>query len=85
VSDSLALALSRAIRAERARAGLTQEALAERLGWSRQVLTAVETGSRRLYAHELPDVCYALGVTLADLLDRADEADREALGIKRHR
>jgi len=81
VSDRLARVLARAVRAERARAGLSQDVLAERLGWSRQVVTSVETGTRRLNADELPELCAALGVTLARLLTDADPADRAALGL----
>ena len=36
--SSLALTLRQAIRAERARQGLTQEDLAKKLGWTRQVV-----------------------------------------------
>jgi hypothetical protein len=41
----------------------------------------VETGTRRLNADELPDLCAALGVTLSRLLTDADPADRAALGL----
>ena len=75
MSDSLALAIARAIRAERARNGLSQTELGRLLGWSQSKVTAIETGTRRLYAHELPEVCEALGVGLLDLLARADRRD----------
>ena len=81
MSDHLALTLARSIRAERARAGLSQAQLAHRLGWSQQVQASIETGGRRLYAHELPDICRALGVSLATLLIGASDEDREALGV----
>ena len=81
VSDHLALTLARSIRAERARAGLSQAQLAHRLGWSQQVQASIETGGRRLYAHELPDICRALGVPLATLLIGAAPEDLEALGV----
>jgi transcriptional regulator with XRE-family HTH domain len=81
VSDSLALALRRAVRAERARHGWSQSELANRLNWSQQKIAAIEGGTRRLYADELSDVCKALGLPLRDLLSRADAADRLALGL----
>jgi DNA-binding XRE family transcriptional regulator len=81
MSDSMALALQRAIRAERARAGLSQAELGERIGWSRQTVVAVETGSRRVWAHELPDICRALGVPLSTLLFTVEQADRDALQV----
>ena len=61
--------------------GLSQTALAHKLGWSRQVLTAVETGVRRLRADELPEICDALGVSLRRLLADADRDDLSKLGL----
>lgn len=57
----------------RARGSLTQDELAGRvrrwgLAWSRSVVGAVETGARRLEPGELPLLCLALGVEMADLL-----------------
>lgn len=80
MSDALALVLQQAIRAERARKGLTQVELAERIGWSPATLSAVETGGRRIWAHELTEICEALEVTFAELLVRAPERDRMWLG-----
>jgi transcriptional regulator with XRE-family HTH domain len=60
------------------RLGISQAQLGERLGWSRQVVTAIELGDRPLAAHELPDICAALDVGLLDLLSRADASDRQA-------
>jgi ribosome-binding protein aMBF1 (putative translation factor) len=81
MSDRLALTLRQAIRAERARQGLTQEDLAKKLGWTRQVVWTVETGARTVAMHEMPDICRALGVTLSRLLVDAAAEDRDALGI----
>jgi transcriptional regulator with XRE-family HTH domain len=81
VSDDLAFAIARGIRAERGRAGLSQQALATRLGWSRATVGAVETMERGVYAHELSQICKALGVTLDQLLARAPEEDRRNLGF----
>jgi transcriptional regulator with XRE-family HTH domain len=83
MSAATAFAIQRAIRAERARLGLTQQALADRLGdgWSRSRIAAIETGERSVNAHELPELCTALGVTLDTLLHMAPEAERIALGL----
>jgi transcriptional regulator with XRE-family HTH domain len=81
VSDELAYIVGSAIRAERSRQRLSQSALAAKLGWSRQAVTYLEAGQRGLYLHDAPAVCRALNVTLAELLAKADEADRSALGI----
>lgn len=72
--------VARAIVAERKRRGLTQRQLAERLGWSRQTVTTIEAGDRSVKVEELPAVCRALSVTLAELLRDAGEEDRRMLG-----
>lgn len=81
MSDAAARAISRSLRAERARLGLTQSGLAERLGWSQQKVASIETGARRLYADELPDLALALGVPLIKLLDGLSQGDLHALGL----
>lgn len=81
MSDSMALALQRAIRAERARAGISQAELGERVGWSRQTVVAVETGTRRVWAHELPELCRALGVPLSTLFFTVEQDDRDAMRV----
>jgi transcriptional regulator with XRE-family HTH domain len=81
VSDHLALVVRRAVRAERVRAGLSQAQVAERLGWSRQAYAALEQGTRRLGLAEVPEVCSAIGTTLARLLIDASPDDRRALGL----
>jgi transcriptional regulator with XRE-family HTH domain len=74
--DALALVLARAIRAERNRAGLTQAQLADRLGVNAVSISQIENVTRRVYADELPAICDALEVSLAQLLDRAPDARR---------
>jgi transcriptional regulator with XRE-family HTH domain len=81
VSSTFRHALIRAIAAERVRAGLTQEALGEKLGWSRRTIQNIEAGEREVLAHELVDICRALDVTLDLLTVRAAAADREVLGF----
>jgi transcriptional regulator with XRE-family HTH domain len=81
VSDALANVVARSVRAERARRGLSQTELATLLGWSQSQVSAVESGARRLYAHELPEVCSALEISLMRLLEGASSDDLEALGL----
>lgn len=81
MSDQTRYVLQRAFRAERARAGLTQDALAEILGWSRVTIADVEAGKRRINADELPQVCAALGVGLDTLFHRAPAEERAAMGL----
>jgi transcriptional regulator with XRE-family HTH domain len=73
--------LAREIRAERARAGLSQADLADRLGTSPSSVSAMERGVRQVLASELPDLCRALGVDLVTFLTRADASDRRAMGL----
>lgn len=72
--------LIKGLRAERARAGLSQEALAQRLGWSRQKITKIENGTSRMFLDELPELLDALGITLGKLVQDASPEDRRAFG-----
>lgn len=58
----------RAIRRER---GLSQEALAERLGVRQTWVSLYEVGERRLDAVEISDIARALGVSVASIFERA--------------
>jgi transcriptional regulator with XRE-family HTH domain len=51
-------------------AGLRQVDLAARLGRSQSYVTKYESGERRLDLFELDEVCQALGLALADLVER---------------
>ena len=79
--DDLRTVLSQAIRAERSRQGLSQGELAERLGWTRTMLSKAERGDRVIGAHELPLICRVLGVRLGDLMRDADPQDRRDIGV----
>jgi transcriptional regulator with XRE-family HTH domain len=81
MDDALALAVARAIRAERVRAGLTQAQLAERLDVHPATVSQIETLTRRVYIDEMPRICDTLGVTLAQLLFRAPDDARRMLGF----
>lgn len=77
----MAATVARAIRAERGRLGLSQEELAQRLGWVRQTVQKIEAGDRAVAVHELPEICGALEVGLLELLERASAADRALLRL----
>lgn len=81
MSAALALVIARAIRAERARAGLSQAELGDLVGMHRATVGAIETTTRRVYADELADLCGALGVTFEMLMSRASAEDKRKLGI----
>lgn len=81
MSDALANVVARSVRAERARRGMSQSELGALLGWSQTKVSQVESGARRLYAHELPEVCTALEISLIRLLEGASKEDLDALGL----
>jgi transcriptional regulator with XRE-family HTH domain len=81
VSSTLASAIVRGIRAERARLQITQEQLAERLQWSRSQIYKLEAGARRPYFDEMPEICEALETTLPRLLIAAGVDDLRRLGM----
>jgi len=58
--------LTRSLRETRARLGLTQAELAERLGNSQAFVSKVERGERRLDVVELVEFCEALKVPIDD-------------------
>lgn len=53
---------------ERKRLGLSQEALAERIGLHQQFVSRYELGERRLDVVEFADVAQALGLVPSDLV-----------------
>ncbi len=73
--------VARNVRAERGRRRWTQAELADRLGWGRSTVGAVETGARRLSISDLPDLCRVFDVPLARLLVGADPADVAVLRL----
>jgi transcriptional regulator with XRE-family HTH domain len=64
----LSATVSAEVRAWMARRGLSQEALAERLGISRQALSARLTGRTQWTVDDLAAAAHALNVPIADLL-----------------
>jgi transcriptional regulator with XRE-family HTH domain len=77
----LGYVVARNVRAERARLGLHQRDLAARLGWVQVTVSALETGKRAVTIGEMPALCDALGVTLADLVRGADPDDLRKMGL----
>ncbi len=60
--------LGQRIRAVRAEAGISQEALADEAGVDRSYMSGVERGVRNLSVLKLAAIARALGVRLQDLL-----------------
>lgn len=69
------------VRAERARRRWTQEDLAQRLGWSRATVGDLESGRRKVAADDLPQLCGAFGVDLAELVRGGPPEDLGRLGL----
>jgi transcriptional regulator with XRE-family HTH domain len=71
------------VRSERARLGLDQDELGKLiLGWSRSMVSDLETGRRKLNVDDIGPICRALGVTLNRLALGCDDPDEvRALGL----
>jgi transcriptional regulator with XRE-family HTH domain len=82
VVSSLSVVVARNIRAERARAGLTQEDLAGALGLTRSAISSWERGLREPGLNYLVPLCGALGVDLADLFRGIPAGDLRLLGLQ---
>ena len=78
---SLSDVLARNIAAERSRRRWKQAELAEKLGVAPSTVGNYETGTRRPGIDDLPKLCAAFDITLAKLLDGADEEDLRRLGL----
>ncbi len=72
--------LQRLLRQVREEAGLTQLALASRLGTLQATISNYERGERRLDLLELCQVCAAVGVPLLDFIKRFEAECRGRLG-----
>lgn len=70
------------VRAERGRRRWTQAELADKLGWSRPVVTAIEAGRRQLLVADLPQLCRVFNVPLSRLLQDADPTDVASLRLE---
>ena len=70
------------VRAARARLRLTQQELADELGWSRPALGSLENGTRRITVADAASLCRALGIDLAELLRGAPTDLLDALGLR---
>lgn len=62
--------LTSVLRQIRLDAGLTQAALAERLGQSQSYVSKYESGEQRLDLTEIEELCNAVGISLRDFVDK---------------
>jgi len=51
------------------------------MGWSQATQAAIEAGTRKVYASDLPKICDVLGVDLGRLLIDAPKSDIRKLGL----
>jgi transcriptional regulator with XRE-family HTH domain len=77
--SGLARVIAATVRAERGRRRWRQVDLGRRIGWSVSQVSALETGGRDVHAGDLPLLCRALSLPLAELLAHADQDDLNAL------
>lgn len=57
-------ALGTRLRKYREGAGLTQQHVAEKIGWFPQMVSQMEHGKRKVYAEEILSICGALSITV---------------------
>jgi len=69
------------VRAERVRRQWDQAQLGERIGWTRSMVSDLETGRRNLGVDDIFPICAALGLTLSELAIGADPDEIRALGL----
>src|SRR3954463_15698183 len=77
--DELTSSLAEAVRAARVDRGLSANALAERSGVSRAMIAKVERAEAQPTAALLGRLSAALGLTLSELVARAENADRRLM------
>lgn len=78
---SLASVVAANVRAQRARQRLTQQELADELGWSRPSLGLLENESRRVTLDDAAELCTALKIDLRELLSGAPTDVLQAFGL----
>jgi transcriptional regulator with XRE-family HTH domain len=77
--DELTASIAEAVQAARVARGLSANALAERSGVSRAMIAKVERAEAQPTAALLGRLSAALGLTLSELVARAEHADRRLL------
>ena len=75
--DKGLIALGRAVNELRKEKGLTQEELAERGNLHESYISVIEGGQRNPTWATLRGISHGLGVSLAELIHRADELERK--------
>ena len=74
--DTLNAAIAATLRAERAAAGLSQVELSKRSGLGYQTVMRLEKGERSPSIAQLVAICSVLGLSMSQLVERAEERAR---------
>lgn len=64
------------LRQTRRAAGITQEQLAAKIGMTQSTVSKCERGERRIDVIELRVICKAIGISLAEFVERLESALR---------
>ncbi len=72
--ESEEYALLQLLRDLRLKSGITQQALADRIGHPQSYVSKYEAGERRLDILELREICECLGVTLPEFVRQLERA-----------
>ena len=80
---SLAEALGKRVKACRHQAGKSQEVVAVEAGIDRSFISAIERGAANPSIESLGNICYALNITLSDLLKPLDSVSLAPTGERR--
>jgi putative transcriptional regulator len=75
--EAIPMARNLKIKAARAEKDMTQKALAEAVGISRQTMNAIEQGEYNPTIRLCRAICRALGKTLNDLFEEEEQHDAE--------
>ena len=67
--DDIATRLGQRIRHLRQRAGVSQEAFAEKCGLDRAHISSIERGRRNVTVRNIERIAAALGISLSELFD----------------
>lgn len=81
--DELDRLVAANVRAERARAGIRQEDLADELGWDRAIISRIEAGRRRIQLADAIALCEGLGIGLPRLLAGVPAETMRRIGLDR--
>lgn len=74
--EDLTQAVAATLRAERAAVQMTQQELARRSGLGYQTVMRLEKGERSPNVAQLSALCSVLGLTMAELVERAEQRMR---------